>query len=358
MVVVIKTLVAKFYEQNAGLLLFIFFLMFGIVEASQIVYYHLSLIYGVIESPVFLAVVCLLWTAYVLRTIQFTFNQLAKPENAFLFEMAKLKSNRSLWILLVSQTMMYEPVLFYTIFILGVAIKTNHLGVAGFTLLYHSLLMVTSSIVVNNKIRNSHIQTNWNLLPVIKWNRPKPFPLFFLGVLTNQQPWMMLSTKIFSLLCLIGMMQIDLGHYDMRVPLLGFCFGLVAHAVIVFEFRRHEDRSLVFVRGLPISLGHRFGYLLLVYMILLVPEAVLLLVNNVPVTHALAMIVFATMSLLYLHTKLYIGILDMDKHIRRTFIVFLLSFLLVMSKVFWLGLLMGGGVAWWIVKKKYYEYEA
>lgn len=358
MVVVIKTLVAKFYEQNAGLLLFIFFLMFGIVESGQIINYHLSLVYGMLEAPIFLAVVCLIWTAYMLRTVQFTFGQLAKPENAFLVDLAKIKSNRSLLIVLVSQTMMYEPVLFYTILIVGVAINTGHFVVAIFILGYHAVLMMSSSWLINKKIRETHIQRNWSFLPVIRWNVPKPFPYFFLGMLTNKNPFMLLTTKIFSLLCVLGMMQIELGHYDMRVALLGICFGLVAHAVIVFEFRRHEDRSLVFVRGLPISLGHRYAYLMAVYLILFLPEAILLIVNNVPVGHVLAIVVFATMSLLYLHSKLYVGILNMDKHIRRTFIVFLLSFLLVMSKVFWLGLLMGAGMAWWIVKKKYYKYEA
>jgi hypothetical protein len=137
MYVIIKTLVAKFYERNAGLLFFIFFIMFGVVESGQILYYHLSLIYGLMEAPVFLAIVCAVWVLYVLRMVQFTFNQLAKTENSFLFDLAKLNSTQSLMVLFVSQILMYEPVLFYSIFILGVAISTNHFAVTVFILGFH-----------------------------------------------------------------------------------------------------------------------------------------------------------------------------------------------------------------------------
>jgi hypothetical protein len=202
-----------------------------------------------------------------------------------------------------------------------------------------------------------HIRSNWSFLPVIRWNVPKPFPYFFLGTLTNQNPMMLLVTKIFSLLCLIGMMQIGLDHDDIRVPLLGFCFGLVAHAVLVFELRRFEDRHLNFLRALPISFIFRYVSLVIVYLILLLPEAILLLVNHIPFAKVLTLLVFGAVWLHYLHCKLYVGQLDMDKHIRRTFLLFLITFLLVMSKVFWVGLLIAAGWSWWILKRNYYEYE-
>jgi len=47
----------KFYERHAGLLFFVFYVMFGMVESGQLVSYHLGLIYGAIGAPVFLALV-------------------------------------------------------------------------------------------------------------------------------------------------------------------------------------------------------------------------------------------------------------------------------------------------------------
>ncbi len=53
----IKALVVPFYKDHAGMLIFVFFLMFGVVEASQVVNYHLALIHAMLSSGIFLLIV-------------------------------------------------------------------------------------------------------------------------------------------------------------------------------------------------------------------------------------------------------------------------------------------------------------
>ena len=60
----IKALVVPFYKNHAGLLFFVFFLMFGIVESTQIVFYHVSLIVGMLTSGIFLFIVLSLTCQY------------------------------------------------------------------------------------------------------------------------------------------------------------------------------------------------------------------------------------------------------------------------------------------------------
>ncbi len=91
-----KVIVSKFYEQNAGFFLFVFFLMFGIVESSQLVSYHLSLIAGIIESTVFLAVVCTGWLIYMAKCLQFVLSRLDLPENEFLFRLGMMDRTESI----------------------------------------------------------------------------------------------------------------------------------------------------------------------------------------------------------------------------------------------------------------------
>ena len=79
-----KVIVGQFYQQHAGLLLFVFFIMFGIVEGSQLVYYYLSLIYGMLGSPVFLGIVFFIWVLYSFKCIQFTKTAMSLPQNSFL----------------------------------------------------------------------------------------------------------------------------------------------------------------------------------------------------------------------------------------------------------------------------------
>ena len=73
MKILVQVIVQKFYERNVGLFFFIFYLMFGIVESTQIITYHLSLIYGVLSSSVFLLMVCGVWVLYSLKYLQFIF---------------------------------------------------------------------------------------------------------------------------------------------------------------------------------------------------------------------------------------------------------------------------------------------
>ena len=92
---------------------------------------------------------------------------------------------------------------------------------------------------------------------------------------------MLAITKAFSVFSIIGFLQIPGDGYDVRIPLLGFLFGLAGHTVIIFEFRRFEDQYLFFTRNLPLSIFRRFANVAIVYVIILVPELALLLVNHV-----------------------------------------------------------------------------
>ena len=64
----IRALVLPFYKNHAGLLFFVFFLMFGIVESTQLAFYHQSLIYGMLSSGIILLVVLMIWLLYQLSS--------------------------------------------------------------------------------------------------------------------------------------------------------------------------------------------------------------------------------------------------------------------------------------------------
>ena len=67
----IKAMVIPFYKNHAGLLFFVFFTMFGIVESTQIVFYPVSLIHGMLSSGAFLLIVLMTWLFYQLKSLHF-----------------------------------------------------------------------------------------------------------------------------------------------------------------------------------------------------------------------------------------------------------------------------------------------
>lgn len=354
---VIHVLVKQFYERNTGLFLFIFFLLFGIVESSQIVYFHLSLIYGILEAPVFFALVAGIWLLYSLKTLQFADAQLRRPENTFLFELGKLPASVCFRTMLFTQVLVYIPVLLYSLAVLGVAVYTQKWWPALALIVLHTLLLSTSAAIISHVLRHQHRPTAWWPVVSLRWPYAKPSVWFLLGSLPQQHGMVLLMSKFFSLLCLLGFLQLDVGAEDARVPMLGLCFGLAAHAVVTFELRRHEDRHLIFWKGLPISLPMRFARLLLLYGLILLPEILLLAVNRVSVPALMSCLIIGISYLVYTHVKLYNGSLNMERHINRNLLLFLLAFLVVLSKVFWLGAAVALALAWHSFRKNYYRYE-
>lgn len=355
--VTVKVFVAQFYERNTGFFLFIFFFMFGIVESSQIVNYHLSLINGMLSSVSFLNLVCFGWLLYSGKGVLFIFNQLSKPENHFIFELSRIDKRRSFGIILFSNVLIYLPILIYSTVIFAVAAQTHHWNVLFFLLVYHLILLAGSSFIILRKIYSRHRLTKVIRLFTFKWNAPKPFPFFYWNFLTQKLSIVLLVTKLFSLSFILLFLQIDLGHYDIRIALLGFCFGLAGHGVTVFECRRFEDRNMYFLKGLPIPIYQRFLYLLVMYLGILIPEGILLLFNHINPLDTALILLFGTAYLLYCHSRLYADAMDMEKHISRILVLFLISFLFVLSKVFWIGLPLGLGMAYTLLKKQYYLYE-
>lgn len=356
--VLIKVLVKKFYERNVGLLFFVLYLMFGVVESNQLISYHRSLIYGVLGSPIFLLGVMGVWILYTLKYLQLVRTELSEPQNQFLTNYSRLTKAEQFWPMLFSVTLIYQPVLVYSAFIVAVGITAKQFLPTLEVIVFHAGVLIASTLVILRKINSLHERKQEVIFPRLKWPWKKTFPLFYLNHLTHQLPLGLLFTKAFSLFAIIGFMQITTDQYDNRTALMGLLFGLMAHSVIIFEWRRLEEQYLVFTKGLPISLAQRFFYLCIAYAILVLPELFLLAVNKIAPIDLVIIFNFAVGYLVYQHTRLYRHALDMEKHTTHTFGLFLVSFMLVLFKLYWLEAAALLSVGFYHFKKGYYDSEA
>ncbi len=353
-----KVLVKKFYERNVGLLFFVFFLMFGVVESNQLINYHRSLIYGILTSPVFLAGVMGVWLLYSGKYLQLVLSELAEPHNQFLKDYSRLTKRQQFWPMLLSIVMVDQPVLLYSVFIVGVGTFSQQYVAVFFILVFHSAKLMTCTWIVLSRINSLHERRATKLLPAIQWPWRRYFPFFYLGHFTNHLPLALLFTKIFSFFAIIGFMQITTDHYEIRTALMGLLFGLMAHSVFIFESRRLEETYLTFAKGLPISMIKRFLFLGLFYGVLLIPELVLLAINHIVWFDLLIITLFAVFYLVYQHTRLFRGSLTIDAHTTFTFGLFLISFMLVLFKLYWLEAIALSALGFYQYKRDYYNFEA
>ncbi len=356
--VLIKVLVKKFYERNVGLLFFVLYLMFGVVESNQLISYHRSLIFGVLGSSIFLLGVMGVWVLYTLKYLQLILSELSEPQNQFLINYSRLTKAEQFWPMFFSVTLIYQPVLVYSAFIVSVGIVAKQFLPTLEVIVFHICILILSTLVILKRINSLHERRQWVVFPMLRWPWKKPFPFFYLNHLIHQLPLGLLFTKVFSLFAIIGFLQISTDHYENRIALLGLLFGLMAHSVIIFDWRRLEERYLGFVKGLPISLTQRFIYLCAAYGIIVFPEMVLLVVNKIVPLDLVFIFAFAVGYLVYQHTRLYQQSLNIDKHTTHTFGLFLISFMLVLFKLYWLETVYLLAIGYYQYRKSYYSFEA
>lgn len=356
--VLIKVLVKKFYERNAGLLAFVFYAMFGVVESNQLISYHLSLIHGVLSSTIFLLAVMTVWFLYSLKSLLLVFDELAQPQNQFLFSFSMLSPVAQYTSMMVALIAIYLPVLIYSsvIVIMGF---TNQLPLPAFTVIvFHVFVLIASARLITGRLRTLHEKRRFALLPTFRLGWARPFSFFYIGKLLNEIPLALLFTKLFSLFCIFGFLQIPLDHYENRVALLGFLFGLMGHTIIVFEFRKLEVERMTFLRGLPLPVVWQYAQLVLVYLLVISPEVIFLVLNHLHFIDLVLTTLFGIAFLLYQHHQLYRLGLNMDKHTTHTFALFLMSFMVVLFKLAWLGAIVLFMLAFINLKRHYYSWES
>jgi|GEM_PF-6202331 len=324
-----SVIVKKFYERNAVFFLFIFFLLFGMVESSQIVSFHLALIYGMIGTPIFLAVVCALWFLYLMKCILFFNNVLSLSENSFLKNMNVMRKPQQFSYLLFAIVMMDLLVLAYSFIVVSIAFYIQQFTVGVFVILFHALLIALVTWFVLIQINST--KPTWHF-PVIRWRRPKPFVFFYLNLLTSRLNVVLFITKVFSIGVLILFIRIPTDHYEYRLALMGLMFGLAGHTVIIFEFRKLEDQSMNFLKALPLSFSKRWIQLFALYSILFLPEIVVSIINHIHLIDVVIIWVSGVSFMIYCHCSLY-NELNMDKHLQRIFSLFLAGFALSLFKL-------------------------
>jgi hypothetical protein len=352
-----RVVVAPFYKQHMGLLLFIFFIMFGMVEGSQLISYHLALMTGIVQSSTFLMLVLLLWMVYAVKSGLFVNAQLAKPQNAFLYALTALPRGGQFVNLLAAHLLIHLPVWLYAMATSLVAMKQGRPAIGLLIFAFNIFICLIMSWVSVQRLNNP---ASFKVSFVSRVNFPfrKPMFFFYLGFILNDARLMLVVTKLFSYFTLFGFFQIAIDHYEIRIPLIGFLVGLVAHAVLIYEMRGWEDNYLSFARNLPIKLSGRYASLALVYALLVTPEIFLLANNHVLPSDMVAMVAFAVGLILFFHSALYTLNMHMDRYIQFVLITFLLSFALILFKLFWLLITIYFVISFLRFKKYFYSFEA
>src|SRR5687767_10732015 len=118
-----KLLIKEFYAINAGYFLFFFILFFGVVSPTDLVFFHVSIILGMFNSPVLMAAVMLLWLLYISKCVFFGNKTIHKPENNFLTNLQAFSFKKQFALFFINLFLLYLPVVIYSCFVVALAGK-------------------------------------------------------------------------------------------------------------------------------------------------------------------------------------------------------------------------------------------
>ncbi len=358
--IMIKALVAPFYKSHAGLLFFVFFIMFGIVESTQIKFYHESLIYSTLTSGIFLIGVLIAWLLYSLKSIHFLLKTCGEDSYLFLHNIAALPSRQSFWCFFTVVFLTFIPVFAYTLAIYSIGIRNSFYQAVTIIFIFQLALWFMSAVILNYTARTRH-RPSFIIIPSLSL----PFQQTLLGMYAaylfkEEKPAILLSKAFSIVLIYLVKETLEVGD-DFRILAITWLFAILSHTFLVQKIKVFEDQYLRWTRNLPISRTKIFFNSLQLYALLMIPEMLLLTGSIGKGLNLVQLILLPFLSsgfLLATHSYLYKSDHNPDRFVTYLFWLFIGCFILVISKLVWLLGIVLLAASFILIWKRYYKYES
>lgn len=350
-----KSLIAPFYRSHAGLLIFVFLVMFGTVESRYLVNYHQTLILGMFTSDIFMVAVCLIWTLYSLKILHYTITLFRKPEYAFLTNLMLVSKHKAFGQILITILFCFLPVLGYTVLIYMLGVSEHYYASSIGIFAFQLLLCCINAHIILLFLRTQH-RFSWTF---VKFRIPNMGGRigFYISHLASEEKIALLISKGFSLTLLYIVREATEAGDDSRVLGLTWIFVLLSHTFLVPKVRMFEDRYLGWLKSLPISTVKTCGLYFVFYTGLMLPELIfsMSMIGNIVELASLALL--SATLLMFIHAHLLKPNRDPDHFSTFLFWLFILSFFIVLSKLILVLIVVLGVAACIRITHRYYEYE-
>ena len=357
-----KIFTVRYYAKNTGFFLVLFYFFFGIVPGGQLLSYHHTLIKGFTGSMDFLAMVCLIWLLYNLKCIAFIINVLSSKEHTFLYGTLGVLEGSSKWrTWLWLHVTLYAPVLIYSAISALIAIQLHFYPSAVIIGVFNVIMIIAPLWLYDHKMK--HPGTVSFLARWQQWlNKTirKPVWLFYGYELLNNNIKSLAIAKVVSGLVIIITCSL-MEQYDERFILVGFLVCILSQVILIYNHRRFDDLYLSLLPQLPVPVWKRYLQTGLLYLVLLLPESILLIYKiwqQASPAHIIMLVATGLSVLMLLRSLLYFPRMDQDKYFRWVLIIIVTLLFLGLARLYWYGIILLQAPAFTIFYNRYYRYEA
>jgi hypothetical protein len=329
-----KSIIWNYYRKNSLFILVVILFSFGFLSGQE----HKAFVKSALKSWYILSFIFLGWAIYALKTYLFVLRTLNQPDFWFLFNIKLLPFKQRIWIWFIVQFTMIQLTFSYAIFmfIMGM-LQFDYLS-AG-VILFVNLLLIISGVFIFEKRTLSYPEKENKLISTfsIHFKFPKHFILFYPNYLLVQEPILLLLSKTFSILSLLFIIWLyPTDEYDSRLFGMLAVIIVAAHLKIVSEWVNFEYKYLQFYRNLPLSSFRKNGYVLLGYILIILPEFFILFMQK-PADISFYFIfswLFFIVTLLFLsHQFVYVNSLGEESKMQWYFFSFVGFLILILFNI-------------------------
>ncbi len=331
----IRSMAYPFYRIHAGIFFFVFFIMFGVVESSQVVSYHQSLIYGMLGSAIFMLVIFGVWLLYQLKVVLFFLRLLNQEEYQFLNVLALRSGTQNFISFFGLAFFTFLPVAIYSVAIYFIALSSGLYTQVLLILFFQLFLLAATALVLAANIQRKHVPALFSL-PTLTFTFLKGLSGIYWNYLLHREKIAIALSKLFSLALLYIVKETLVAGDDFRIVAITWLFATLSHTFLIVKLKAFEDHTLTWTRALPI---HRVRIYLVyfgLYTLLFIPEVILLLGTlgkGVAIIHLPLLLLLSSSFLLSLHVYLYKTFRNPEYLVQFILALFIICFMLVLSKL-------------------------
>ncbi len=356
--VLLKAIIIPFYRSHAGLLFFVFYVMFGMVESGQLISYHRALIEGMFSSVFFQVCIFIIWTLYSFKILLFILTLLRQPGYQFVNDASLLPRMKIFGLIFIINCFAFLPVLGYSIFIYQVGLSQQFYISTLYIFLFQIALCLTNAWLILTYLKTQHIFT-W-LTPQVRLPSFGGRIGFYVSYFVKDEKIALLLSKLFSLTLLYFVKENTSEGDDFRIMGLAWLFALSSHTFLILKIRAFEDRYLLWTKALPVSVNKMYLLTFAFYSLLLWPEFLLLTTeigDTLTVPEFIIVIIFSGGFMMFVHAYLLKPNRNPDQFSMYLFWLFIASFFIILSKLITLLTIVLCLSSFLMISKRYYEYE-
>lgn len=353
------TIVKEYYRQNAVFIFAVMMFAFGFLRANE----HITLIKQALKLPSVLFIVFGVWVLHGVKVVLFTLRMLESKQNEFLYHARLFSPIKRFLVFCLVQLSLIQLTFLYSLAMIKFGIDGKQWAEVGYIVACNIILIVGGALVYEFRIQRPNAeQVRSKPMQQFFARFRTPAYLFFVRYLFAKQPVLLLLTKLFGCLVLMGVCNLyPTDDYDERLLALGGLFVAAGHTVFCQQYFFFENRLLLIAKNLPLSHAQRLLKYGLAYFILIVPE-IIVLARNLPAevsyAYMVALLLFILSMIFLNHHVQYINNISYDAFMQRLFFTGILFLLLIMFKIpVILMALVNFSIAVFVFRKHYFLSE-